>query len=310
MKTQHSDLDAVVLDALDREYYLIKPNDGIILGRVNSGGDRKEVGQVNQGCKAKTVCFYNQGSNVNLSVARIMWLYVHREIPEGYRVETKSDGDYSLHNLELVKAQKHFQHWTDEDVKVLSEKIDEISWVEMGKKLGRSAKSCRQKAKALREHKGSTKKPWTQDDNVRIEKLLRSGMGIVEIAKEMGRTYGSIKLRARKFGVTTYRGDKLIRELNRDKFYTALKSAKGRGSALLSCCLCGKEGYKYCEIHHIDENRHHSHAENIATLCPCCHAEVHGGEHNDRELYAIWKRVYSGRKMGDMKTNRKERGLA
>ena len=82
---------------------------------------------------------------------------------------------------------------------------------------------------------------------------------------------------------------------DKNNFYSALKNAKNRGSVSLYCCLCDSgEPYKYCSIHHIDENRDNNHISNIATLCPNHHAEVHGSDHVGEILYAKWDRVHHG----------------
>jgi len=45
-----------------------------------------------------------------------------------------------------------------------------------------------------------------------------------------------------------------------------------------TCCKCGERG-KSVPLHHIDEDRNHNVAENLAVLCLQCHdeAQISGG---------------------------------
>ena len=303
MNIQHSDMDEFVVKALSEGYYVVDVERGILFGRKDSSGKRKEIGQVNKGCRAKTACFYYNGCNRNLSVARIIWLSVHRDVPEGMRVEVIAGDDCSIGNLKLIEETKHFSLWSSEEVEILRSSISKLSWDKISEKLHRSEKSCRQKARSLTEHKGKDRKGWTEEEDEVVKVLVERGLTIKEIAKQLGRTYGSISLRAKKFGIVKNDSKHLIREWNRENFYTALKAAKNRAGAILSCCLCEKKDYKYCAVHHIDGNRKNGIIYNQATLCPCCHAEVHGGEHQGKRLYSIWRRIYSDGSMGEVETN-------
>ena len=304
MNIQQSDMDDFVVRALSDGYYVVDTKKGVLFGRKDSSGKRKVIGQINQGCKAKTACFYYNGRNRSLSVARTIWLSVHGSVPAGMRVETiKGGDDCSIDNLKLVEATKHFSLWRPEEVEILRSSIRKLSWDKISEKLHRSEKSCRQKARSLIEHKGKDRKAWTEEEDEVVKTLVERGLSIQEIAKQLGRTYGSIGLRAKKFGIVKKDSRHLTREWNHENFYTALKAAKNRGGAILSCCLCDKKDYKYCAVHHIDGNHKNCFISNQATLCPCCHSEVHGGEHKGERLYSIWRRIYSDGSMGEVETN-------
>ena len=306
MSIQTGHYDAAVVDAIKNNRIIVDPDNGIIYGRrLDNSGKRIEIGGISKGRKSKIFGFSIDGRPTNINAARAIWLATHGSVPPGMMVQPIAGDSLSINNLKTCSAKKFYRSWTKEETELLLSNFNKLSWGKIAKMLGRSEKSCRNKLKKLKEHKSKDRKLWTEDEDIIVTDMVRQGVGIQAIAKKLGRTYGSISLRARRFGDVKKFSKMYIRELNKNRFYTALKAAKVRGSAVISCCICGKrDNYKYNAIHHIDGNIENNHIANQATLCPCCHAEVGGGEHNGVKLFAIWRRVYNDGEMGPIETNK------
>lgn len=305
MKCQNSYLDDKIVEDIQNGHFLVDTESGSIKGRVNRDGGRKEIGKVNKGRRNKSTTIYFDGYNRSVDIARIIWLAANGHVPPTMRVDLiLKNGDYSIKNLKLVKNNEYLGYWTDDEIEILKNGLVCKSWSEISRETGRSEKSCHQKARSLKMGMPAKKRAWVEQDENMLKTLFEEGKSIVEIAKEMGRTFTSIKLHIRKYGKIVKNNKAYLRDLNHKNFYASLKSAKSSGSAILSCCLCkDKVDYKHCVLHHIDGDHKNNNISNIATICPNCHSEVHAGEHQGEILYSIWKRVYSDGTTSGVETN-------
>lgn len=84
--------------------------------------------------------------------------------------------------------------WSEEDIEYLRQTMDSPA-VEVAEKLGRSLNSVLQKRQNVKhnpEATGGKRKPWTPEELKFVED--NPGMKAVEIAHELGRTIGAIRL--------------------------------------------------------------------------------------------------------------------
>jgi 5-methylcytosine-specific restriction endonuclease McrA len=55
-----------------------------------------------------------------------------------------------------------------------------------------------------------------------------------------------------------------------------------------SCASCGHRAMKWMHVHHIEDEDNDA-LENLATLCPACHAVMHFGRSMQWGTLEIWK---------------------
>jgi hypothetical protein len=229
-------------------------------------------------------------------VCRAVWLAKHGFVEHGKEVSHK-DGNKKnnkIDNLILSEPKKKFnpKSWKPAELKWLEKNKKHLSLPQLASHLGRSIKSVRHKIKNMGLLPKS--KPlhfWSEKDDRDLIEAYRQKMTVEDVAKKFGRSVNSVRLRANKFGA--FRSDKhLSLKLQESKnFYLALKQTLARGTTGAKCCLCDYS--KHVELHHIKQDLKLNGVGNIASLCPTHHTEVTHGEHDDKNLYCIWWRIYS-----------------
>lgn len=303
---QLDNLDKTVLDRIAHKQIVIDSKKGITYGvRTDITGDRVPIGYV-VGQNAK---FTLQKDNRRFCyhINRAVYLSVHGCIPEG-KIVYNIDGDIknnAIDNLGLKfpkRKETKIRFWAEKELSFLRENYLTLSYEKISKKINRSVKAVRHKVKQMEfPPKPCRMKRWSKKDDKKLKKLYYDNTKTMkDIAGIMDRGLNSIYLRVNKYLLLRGRS-RPLKELNKSNFYTSFKHANQRGTVDSKCCLCDYS--KYMELHHIDGDNTNHHISNMSTLCPKHHTEVSNGEHEGKQLYAIWKRVNRDGWQGELKNN-------
>lgn len=305
---QQEHKDHIFLRQVKEGKFEIDPEKGIIYGsKTDMFNKRLPVGSKFSKCPVFSLLHDNRC--YRYYVNRAIYLYVHKKIPKGQVVynKDKDNKNNSIYNLILGYPQRRqsiVKFWNDEETQFLKDNYKKMSQQQIADKLNRSVKAIRHRVPLIKlPPKELNRRYWTVEEDEKLKMLYKnSKMSAKEIAKIMGKTEVSVKMRARRF-LNLYRSDPHLRNLYEKSFYTSFKGANQRNSLRGKCCLCDYD--KYIELHHLDGNRKNNHISNIATFCPNHHTEVSHGEHKDKLLYAIWQRKYKDGSLGELKNNLK-----
>ena len=99
--------------------------------------------------------------------------------------------------------------WTEtEEARLVELATGDMSWDAVGAELGRSGRACAEKARSLGVRKARTVRmdTWTPGEDARLVELRAAGTGYEEAARELGRSAGACRDRARVLGIARPRG--------------------------------------------------------------------------------------------------------
>lgn len=98
--------------------------------------------------------------------------------------------------------------WTKaEEARLTELAAGDMSWDAIGAELGRSGRACAEKARSLGVRKSRTIRTdaWTSEEDARLVELRAAGTGYEEAARELGRSTGACRDRARVLGIARTR---------------------------------------------------------------------------------------------------------
>lgn len=310
---QYSQHDNLLLYHIEKGNIHIDAENGLVYGKkFDSQGNKISIGSLTKNSYMISIKSNNDSGRTYLfPVCRAIWLNVYGNIPKNMIV-THIDNDIQnnkISNLVLQmynrrhKYTKTHNTWSDDEIKRLIELYDQYSYTQISKELNRSEHSIRNKCKKLELPPKKKLHFWSKEEDDELKKLYNLRLSIKEIAIKMGRTKVSVRLRANRI-LNAYRSDRSLKEINTENFYYALKNILVRKTAKCKCCLCDYS--EHIDLHHIDGNNKNHSISNIASLCPNHHREVESGSHQDKELFCVWRRIYSDGTCSEEKNNLQE----